>query len=207
MAAADQQRISAYRKVIGAHHPGFLEAVLADARITSQHRGLSLAGRSRGRVMLEALRLAWESDGFLAQAMYRAKARLQGLGVPILPRLLHRLAIVTSDLYIGDPVVVHPGVHLAHGQIVIDGIVEIHRGATIFPFVTIGLRGGSWVGPTIGPGATIGTGAKVIGGIRIGERAKVGANSVVVDDVPDGTTVIGIPARPAVDGGDLKPAP
>jgi len=207
MAAADNQGIGAYRDVLRTRHPGFVEAVLADARITSQHRGVSLAGCSRGRVMLEALRLAWESDGFLAQAMYRAKARLQGLGVPVLPRIFHRLAIAISDIYIGDPVVVQPGVHLAHGQIVIDGIVEVHAGATIFPFVTIGLRGGSWLGPTIGAGATIGSGAKVIGDVSVGARAKVGANSVVVDDVPDGTTVVGIPARPLARGEEADLAP
>ena len=178
-------------------HPPFLAAVLADARLTSRNRGRPLQEASRCRVALEALRLAWESDGFLAQALYRAKASLQRRGVPVLPRLLHRLAIATSGIYIGDPVVVHPGVHLAHGQIVIDGIVEVHEGAQIFPFVTIGLRAPSMVGPTIGPRATIGSGAKVLGDVEVGERAKVGANAVVLADVPAGTTVVGVPARAA----------
>ncbi len=182
--------------MVRAGHPHFLAAVLADARVTSRNRGRPLTDASRRRVLAEALRLAYESDGFLAQVMYRAKARLQSLGVPVLPRILHRLAILTSGLYIGDPVIVHPGVHLAHGQIVIDGIVEVHRGVMIFPFVTIGLRAGNVVGPTIGPRATIGSGAKVIGEVAIGAEAKVGANAVVVEDVPDGVTVVGVPARP-----------
>ena len=178
-------------------HPPFLDAVLADARFTSRNRGRPLHEASRPRVAFEALRLAWESDGFLAQALYRAKAALQRRGVPILPRLLHRLAITTSGLYIGDPVIVHPGVHLAHGQIVIDGIVEVHRGVQVFPFVTIGLRAPSMIGPTIGPRATIGSGAKVLGEVEVGEGAKVGANAVVLGDVPPGTTVVGVPAQPA----------
>lgn len=193
--------------MIRERHPRFVDAVLADARVTSQRRGRSLAGASRARVAAEALRLAWESDGFLAQVMYRGKARLQALGVPILPRILQRLAIITSDLYIGDPVVVQPGVHLAHGQIVIDGIAEVHSGATIFPFVTIGLRAPSLIGPTIGAHAVIGSGAKVIGEVTIGERAKVGANAVVVSDVPAGTTVTGIPAAPVAGGRDAPDAP
>lgn len=205
--SADKAELKAFREMIRERHPRFIEAVVADARITSLHRGKPLRDASTRRVLAEAVRLAWESDGFLAQMMYRGKARLQGLGVPILPRILQRLAIITSDLYIGDPVIIHPGVHLAHGQIVIDGIVEVHTGATIFPFVTIGLRAPSVVGPTIGPQTTIGSGAKVIGEVTIGERAKVGANAVVVSDVPAGTTVTGIPAAAVRGDQDAPDAP
>lgn len=196
-AGSNRVHVREFRRMVRAQHPPFLTAVIADAHVTSRNRGRPLAGASRRRVLLEALRLAYESDGFLAQAMYRAKARLQGLGVPVLPRILHRLAISTSGIYIGDPVVVRPGVHLAHGQIVIDGIAEIQPGTTIFPFVTIGLRAPSMIGPTIGPGATIGSGAKVLGEVSVGRGAKVGANAVVLEDVPAGTTVVGVPARPA----------
>ena len=185
-----------FKRMVRAQHPPFLKAVIADTRVTSRNRGRPLADASTARILFEALRLAYESDGFLAQAMYRGKARLQGLGVPVLPRILHRLAILTSGIYIGDPVIVRPGVHLAHGQIVIDGIVEVGQGAMIFPFVTIGLRAGSMVGPTIGPRVTIGSGAKVIGEVSVGAEAKIGANAVVVNDVPDGAVVVGIPAAP-----------
>jgi len=141
------------------------------------------------------VRLAWVSDAFLAQALYRAKARMQALGVPLLPRLAHRLAMALAQVSIGDPVVMHPGVYIVHGQVVVDGLVEIHRGALLFPFVTIGLRAGDFRGATIENDVSIGTGAKVIGPVRIGAGARVGANAVVVDDVPAGTTVVGAPAR------------
>jgi serine O-acetyltransferase len=193
-ARAKQLEQAEFERMVRSQHPPFLQAVMADARVTSLNRGKPLAGATKTRILLEALRLAYESDGFLAQAMYRAKARLQGLGVPVLPRILHRLAILTSGLYIGDPVIVRPGVHLAHGQIVIDGIVEIKPGTMIFPFVTIGLRAGSVIGPTVGPRATIGSGAKVIGEVSVGTESKVGANAVVVEDVPPGATVVGVPA-------------
>jgi serine O-acetyltransferase len=118
------------------------------------------------------------------------------LGVPVLPRLAHRLAMAIAQISIGDPVVMQPGVYIIHGQVVIDGLVEVGPGAVIGPFVTIGLRAGNVVGATIETSVTIGTGAKVIGPVRIGERAQIGANAVVVDDVPAGATVVGVPAHP-----------
>ena len=86
--------------------------------------------------------------------------------------------------------------YLLHGQVVIDGLVEIGEGAVIGPFVTIGLRAGHVAGATIEPGVNIGTGAKVIGPVRIGAGATIGANAVVVGDVAPGATVVGAPARP-----------
>ena len=60
----------------------------------------------------------------------------------MLPRLAHRLAMAIAQVSIGDPVSSHPGVYIVHGQVVLDGLVEIHTGATIAPWVTIGLRAG-----------------------------------------------------------------
>ena len=142
------------------------------------------------------MRLAWVSDAFLAQACYRVKARLQTLGVPVLPRLAHRLAMSIAQISIGDPVVVEPGVYVIHGQFVADGLVSIGSGAVIGPFVTIGLRAGNVQGASIERGVSIGTGAKLIGPIHVGAGAVIGANAVVVDDVPAGVTVVGAPARP-----------
>ena len=62
--------------------------------------------------------------------------------MPVLPRIAHRLAMVLAQVSIGDPVVMHPGVYIVHGQVVIDGLAEIHPGVTIAPWVTIGLRAG-----------------------------------------------------------------
>lgn len=181
---------------IRARHPGLRQALLADARITAHRRGERHEFRSRLDAATQVLRLMWVSDAFLAHALYRLKARLQALGVPVLPRLAHRLSMAIAQVSIGDPVVMHPGVYVIHGQVVIDGLVEIHPGAVIGPFVTVGLRAGDVVGPTIEPEVTIGTGAKLIGPLRVGRGAQIGANAVVVDDVPAGATVVGVPARP-----------
>jgi serine O-acetyltransferase len=182
-------------RALRARHPHLREALVADAKITAAYRGERSEFRSRLDVAVQLIRLAWVSDAFLAQALYRLKARLQALGVPVFPRVAHRLAMALAQVSIGDPVVVEPGVYIVHGQIVIDGAVEIHSGVTIAPWVTIGLRGGDFRGATIERDVSIGTGAKVIGDVRVGEGARIGANAVVVDDVPAGVTVVGAPAR------------
>jgi serine O-acetyltransferase len=185
---------------IRSQHPHFSAAVLADARATAGYRGERNVFRSRADAAAQMLRLMFVSDAFFAQVCYRAKARLQGLGVPILPRVAHRLAMMTSQVCIGDPVVIGPGLCLVHGQVVIDGIVTIDRDAVIFPWVTIGLRAGDFQGATIERGVHIDTGAKVIGPVTIGARAHVGADAVVVGDVAPGETVSGAPARPVPRG-------
>jgi serine O-acetyltransferase len=181
---------------VRSRHPGLREAVIADIHATLVHRGEHRKLDSPGAAILELLRLIWVSDGFLAQVLYRVKAALQRRGVPVLPRLAHRLALITGQLSIGDPALVQPGLCLLHGQVVIDGFVEIQSGVVISPFVTIGLQPNDIAGPTIERDARIGTGAKVLGPITVGAGAVVGANAVVLDDVPEGATVVGAPARP-----------
>lgn len=180
---------------IRSRHPGLFEAVVADARITAQHRFERHEFRGALDTVAQVLRLMWVSDAFLAHALYRLKAWLQSRGVPLLPRLAHKLAMQTAQVSIGDPVVMEPGVYIVHGQVVIDGLTEVKRGAVISPWVTIGLRGGELAGPTIGPNVSVGTGAKILGNVSVGAGARIGANAVVLDDVPEGATAVGIPAR------------
>lgn len=175
--------------------PRFLDAVLGDARVAAAFHGKRSEFRSRVDGIVQALRLMIISDAFLAQAAYRAKARLQALGVPLLPHLANRLAITLAQISIGGPVVMHPGVFIPHGQVVVHGLIEIRPGAVLQPWITIGGLPGDPRGPVIAEGAIIGTGAKVFGAVRIGSHARVGLNSVVLDDVPDGATVVGMPAR------------
>lgn len=178
-----------------ARHPGFREAVAADASITAKLRGERDEFRSAADLATQVIRLCWTSDAFLAQVLYRLKASLQAKRVPLLPRLAHKAAMSTGQVSIGDPVVIEPGMYLLHGQVVIDGLVEIGAGAVIAPWVTIGLRAGNVEGAQLGRDVKVGTGAKIIGPVRIGHHATIGANSVVVDDVPEGATAVGAPAR------------
>lgn len=99
---------------------------------------------------------------------------------------------------------IHPGaqigqrVFIDHGSgVVIGETAEIGNNVTLYHGVTLG--GVSWNAgkrhPTLESGVVVGAGAKILGPIHIGANARVGANSVVIADVPAGMTVVGIPGR------------
>lgn len=180
---------------IRAAHPPFLQAVAADARITAVRRGERSTYRGRLDKALQVGRLMLVTESFFGQVCYRGKAALQARRVPLLPRLLHHLSVSHGQIVVGDPVVIAAGVFIPHGQVCIDGYTRIGRGSTISPFTSIGLRAGDFEGPTIGEYVEVGTGARVLGPWAIGDRARIGANAVIVCDVPADRSAVGIPAR------------
>ena len=107
---------------------------------------------------------------------------------------------------------IHPGaaigrrVFIDHGMgVVIGETAEVGEDTTLYHGVTLG--GTTWNKgkrhPTLGKGVVVGAGAKILGPIRVGDNAKIGSNAVVVKDVPEGATVVGIPGR-IVDAGPTK---
>ena len=99
---------------------------------------------------------------------------------------------------------IHPGAHIGqrffidHGACVVIGeTAEVGDNVTLYHGVTLG--GTSWCKgkrhPTLGDGVLVGAGAKILGPITVGAHARVGANSVVVQDVPERCTVVGIPGK------------
>jgi serine O-acetyltransferase len=198
-AEAEANRL-AYEAARRLQHPSFRCALLADADITNERRNEPHERTSRLDTLRQVVRLALVSDAYLAQVCYRAKVSLRRRGIPVLPHVMHRLAMMTAQVSIGDPVLVEAGVYFPHGQVVIDGMVNIGAGTSISPWVTIGLISGHYKGPTIGRDVRIGTGAKVLGPITIGDGARIGASAVVLADVAPGATVVGIPAREVDEG-------
>lgn len=190
-----RRRVRPLVQAVQERHPPFRLAVAADARIASRQRGEPAAQTSRRAVAKQVLHLIWATDAFGALVLYRLRASCQRRGIPVVPRLAHRLAMSWAQVCIGDPVLVHPGVLLPHGQVIIDGFTEISSGVRIRPFVTIGLVDGDVKGPTILRHVKVGTGAKVLGPIVVGEGANIGANAVVIRDVEPGAVMAGVPAR------------
>ncbi len=139
-------------------------------------------------------------ESWVAVWIYRLKMRMCAQGVPLAPVLCDVVSRALFRVQIGDRVTIGSGLTLTHGNVVIDGRTTIGSNCQINPWVTIGLSnsrkiGFSVQGPTIGDNVHIGTGAKVLGPITIGDHARIGANAVVVHDVPANTTVVGMPAK------------
>lgn len=176
-------------------HPGFRTAVREDARVTCQQRGERYEFKSGWDTFCQVIRLMWVSDAFAAHVAYRLRAAMLRRGVPVLPRFLHRFCMRNAQVSIGPAVLIGPGVYIVHGQVVLDGLVEVGAGTVLSPWITVGLRAGNIQGPTIGPGVNVGTGAKIVGPITIGAGSFIGANAVVVSDIPAGVTAVGVPAK------------
>jgi serine O-acetyltransferase len=131
--------------------------------------------------------------------LYRFQIWTRARHVPIVPNLCRRLTMLLASVEIGDSVRIGPGLLLNHGSVVIDGATRIGPLCSIAPFVTIGLNTGGpspdFGGPTIGKFVFIGTGAKILGTIEVGDNARIGANAVVLQNVPANCTAVGVPAR------------
>lgn len=136
--------------------------------------------------------------GVQAVALHRLAHALWQRGWRYLPRWISYLARWLAQVDI------HPGARIGarffidHGTgVVIGETAEVGDDVTIYHGVTLG--GTTWSEgkrhPTLGHGVVVGAGAKILGPITVGDRARIAANSVVIDAVPAGATVVGIPGR------------
>ncbi len=151
---------------------------------------------ARGVGSLEVL-LAW--PGVHALLAHRVAHALHAAGVPVLPRLIATVARALTGIEIHPAAVVGADFFIDHGMgVVIGETAEIGSDVTLYQGVTLGGTGFATGKrhPTVQDNVTIGSGAKLLGPITIGHGAKVGANSVVIHDVPPNSTVVGNPGHP-----------
>jgi serine O-acetyltransferase len=132
-----------------------------------------------------------------AIVLYRLARRLHLKGVPVLPRLLFAVTFLVFNSELHAETEIGPGTTFDHGGtgVIIHPRAVIGSGVLIGPQVTIGGRSGLPDLPVIEDDVYIGNGAKVLGPVRVGRGAKIGANAVVIKDVPAGATAVGVPAR------------
>jgi serine O-acetyltransferase len=130
---------------------------------------------------------------------HRVAHAIYETGVPIVPRMLAygSRAVTGVEIHpaadIGDDFFIDHG-----GGVVIGETAEIGDRVTLYQGVTLGgtgfARGKRH--PTVSDDVTIGSGAKLLGPVTVGHGAKVGANTVVIEDVPANSTVVGNPGHP-----------
>ena len=176
------------------------------ARVGKELRRDVLAARDRdpaARGVAPAEILAtW--PGIHALLAYRVAHALRAAGVPFAPRLISMLTRALTGIEIHPAAQIGEGLFIDHGVgVVIGETAHIGDNVTLYQGVTLGGTGFATGKrhPTVQDNVTIGSGAKLLGPITIGHGAKIGANSVVITDVPPNSTVVGNPGHPVrVDG-------
>jgi serine O-acetyltransferase len=150
------------------------------------------APRSRWEVLLY--------PGLWAVGWHRVAHWLFEARLYFLARLVNHLSrmLTGNDIHPGATIGKH--LFIDHGWVVIGETAEIGDNVTIYSCVTLGGTNptngkGGKRHPTLSDGVIVGAGAQILGPIVIGKRARVGANAVVTEDVPEGATMVGVKAR------------
>ena len=137
--------------------------------------------------------------GVQALLAHRVSHALYEVGVPLAPRTLAFTSRAITVIEIHPAAKIGNEFFIDHGAgVVIGETAEIGDRVTLYQGVTLGgtgfARGKRH--PTIGDDVTVGSGAKLLGPVKVGHGAKIGANTVVIEDVPPNSTVVGNPGHP-----------
>lgn len=158
--------------------------------------------RGEGEVIPPSWRL-WVglvSPRFIPIFLCRFAHTLHRLHLGPLAKIVSFVNFLAFGIEIAVRCPIGPGLFLPHTQGTVIGAWRIGANATIFQGVTLGAKEIDFTytdksRPTLGNGVTIGSGAKVLGGITLADRVRVGANSVVLVDIPKDALAVGVPAR------------
>ena len=143
----------------------------------------------------EAVQAALVQDGYAVLALSRLREASRRWHVPGANRVFRMMQTAVYSIEIGNDVVLGEGVNFAHTLgIVIGGDSKIGARVKFLGNNTVGTAKDNGF-PIIEDDVTVGCGARVLGPVRVGRGAVIGANAVVVSDVPAGAVVAGIPAR------------
>ena len=157
-----------------------------------------LAVKERDPASNGALEIFLFNQGLHAILFYRIARFLYLRGHRILAHIVSNIARFFTGIEIHPAAIIGKGLLIDHGMgVVIGATAIVGDNCTLFQGVTLGGRGNikGKRHPTLGNGVFVGAGAKILGNIEIGNNAKIGANAVVLCDVPESSTAVGIPAR------------
>jgi serine O-acetyltransferase len=166
--------------------PGLVGTILADLR----QKALWCYESDRWHAVLKVLL----TDGTAAMILYRLMQWSRRYRLLPLEVIFNKLNVVCCNCIIGRGAEFGPGFVLIHSTgVVINGQVRGGARVHVEHQVTVGAERRQ--SPVLGDDVFLGAGAKVLGAVRIGEGARIGANAVVVQDLPPHCTAVGIPAR------------
>lgn len=137
-------------------------------------------------------------SGLHALIFHRISHGLLKMGIPFFPRFISQFAKWITGIEIHPGALIAEGLFIDHGMGVVIGETSvIGNNVTLFQGVTLGGTGKERGKrhPTLGNNVVVGTGAKILGNIIVGDNSYVGANAVVIKDVPPNSTVVGVPGR------------
>ncbi len=136
--------------------------------------------------------------GLHALIFYRINNFLWRQRIPLLPRALSQFARFLTGIEIHPGASIGKGLFIDHGMgVVIGETAIVGDNVTLFQGVTLGGTGKETGKrhPTLGDNIVVGAGAKILGNIHVGSNSYIGANAVVLRNVPHNTTVVGVPGR------------
>ncbi|MFA5802179.1 MAG: serine O-acetyltransferase [Thermoleophilia bacterium] len=143
-------------------------------------------------------------SGLHAILLHRMAHFLYEQKLPVAPRIISQMNRFLTGIEIHPAAVIGDGFFIDHGSgVVIGETTEVGENVTLYQGVTLGGTGKETGKrhPTVHDGVTVGAGAKVLGSVTIGDNAKIGAGSIVIQDVPPNSTVVGNPGRPVRERG------
>jgi serine O-acetyltransferase len=148
--------------------------------------------------------------GLHAVVMHHWAHALAKRGFPKSARWVSQLARFITGIEIHPTAKIGARLFIDHGMgVVIGSTAEVGNDVTLYQSVTLGgtsLERGVKRHPTLGNNVIVGAGAHVLGPVFVGDGARIGANAVVLHDVTQGATMVGVPARAAQDIGRVAPA-
>ncbi len=154
--------------------------------------------KERDPAAKSALEVLLLYPGLHALVMYRIAHRLWQWGIPLIPRWFSQGARFWTGVEIHPGAAIGKNLFIDHGMgVVIGETAIIGDNVLLYHGVTLG-GSGKETGkrhPTVGNNVVVGAGAKILGNITIGDNSYIGANAVVIKDVPSNSTVVGIPGR------------
>ncbi len=154
--------------------------------------------RERDPAAKSGIEVVFLYSGLHALLAYRVAHKLYINNMPFPARLVSQLARMLTGIEIHPAAKIGRGLFIDHGSgVVIGETAEIGDDCTLYQGVTLGGTG-KHTGkrhPTLGDNVMVGAGAKVLGPFKVGSNSKIAAGAVVLDEIPENSTAVGIPAR------------